>query len=251
MKFEDKTGSMIPFVTFKIREDYNWVSRSTDDYFKHKKVVVFALPGAFTPTCSSVHLPSYDDLYPSFRALGIDDVICLSVNDSFVMNEWKKKENVRHVTMLPDGNGEFTDKMGFLIDKTALNLGMRSWRYSMLVEDRKITKMFIEPDEEGDPYGQSSAEKILLYIDPHGTQPLSVTLFSRRGCLFCARARELLGQHKIFYEELFLHENYSIKTLKAVSGHASFPQVFINGEKIGGIEELETYLSSQRLPLAG
>jgi glutathione amide-dependent peroxidase len=247
MGFVDKTGSSIPFVIFKIRQDYEWISKTTDDFFKHKKVVLFALPGAFTPTCSSVHLPSYDELYPAFRAHGIDDVICLAVNDSFVLNEWKKRENVRNVTMLPDGNGEFTKKLGFLVDKSDLNFGMRSWRYSMLVEDRKIIKMFIEPEEDGDPYGVSSAEKMLHFLNPHEPLPESVTVFSRHGCLYCAKAKELLAAHHIPYDELFLHEHFSIKTLKAVSAATSFPQIFINGELVGGTQDLEELLDYRAL----
>lgn len=247
MEFQDKTGTLVPFVEFKIRQDYEWITKTTDDFFKHRRVILFALPGAFTPTCSSVHLPSYDDLYASFRSSGIDDVICLAVNDSFVMNEWKQRENIRHVTMLPDGNGEFTKKLGFMVDKSEQNLGFRSWRYSMLVEDRKILKMFIEPDEEGDPYGQSSAEKMLAFLNPHAALPEAVTIFSRPGCLYCAKAREILDNQGVEYHELLLHEHYSLKTLKSISGQTSFPQIFINGERIGGAEELQRLIDYRHL----
>ncbi|HXH76082.1 MAG TPA: peroxiredoxin [Bacteriovoracaceae bacterium] len=143
MALTDKTGQRIPSITFKVREDYKWVTKTTDDFFKGKRVVLFALPGAFTPTCSSVHLPQYNELYDSFRANGIDDVICLAVNDSFVLNEWKKAEKAYRITMLPDGNGEFTKEMGLLVNKDDLCFGYRSWRYAMVVNDGVIEKMFL------------------------------------------------------------------------------------------------------------
>jgi glutaredoxin-like protein len=239
MQFEDKTDQLVPEATFRIREDYQWVTKHTDDFFKNKKVVLFALPGAFTPTCSSVHLPSYNDLYSAFKRNGIDDVICLSVNDSFVMNEWKKKERAQNITMLPDGNGEFSRKLGFLVNKQEMCFGDRSWRYSMLVDDGKIIKLFIEPEEEGDPYGESSAEKMLYYLNPHEPLPEAITIFSRSGCIYCAKAKELLDKNGMQYEELVLLEDYTIKTLKAVSGQTTFPQIFINGEHIGGTSDLE------------
>jgi glutathione-dependent peroxiredoxin len=243
MEFQDKTDQLVPDATFRIREDFEWVTRHTDDFFRKKKVVLFALPGAFTPTCSSVHLPSYNDLYSAFKRNGIDDVICLSVNDSYVMNAWKSKERANNITMLPDGNGEFTRKLGFLVDKKEMCFGERSWRYSMLVDDGKIIKMFIEPDEEGDPYGESSAEKMLHYINPHEELPESITLFSRSGCIYCAKAKELLEKNAMEYEELVLLRDYTIKTLKAVSGQTNFPQIFINGEHVGGITELERLIN--------
>jgi glutathione-dependent peroxiredoxin len=243
MEFQDITNQHVPDVTFRIRQDYEWVTKNTDDFFKNKKVVLFALPGAFTPTCSSLHLPSFNDLYSAFVRNGIDDVICLSVNDSFVMNEWKKKERAYNITMLPDGNGEFSRKLGFLVNKQEMCFGMRSWRYSMLVDNGKIMKMFIEPDEEGDPYGESSAEKMLHYINPHEALPESITIFTRSGCIYCAKAKELLEKNSMEYEELVLLEDYTIKTLKAVSGQVTFPQIFINGEHVGGTSDLERLIN--------
>lgn len=245
MAFKDKTGQRVPMVTFKIREDYKWVTKNSDDIFRHKRVVLFALPGAFTPTCSSVHLPRYNELYDTFRSYGIDDVVCLSVNDSFVLNEWKKAEKADKITMLPDGNGEFSRALGFLVNKSDLCFGERSWRYSMVVNDGIIEKMFIEPEEEGDPYGESSAEKMLKYLGPDASLPDSVTVFAKHGCIYCARAKEMLQQRKIPYEELVLNDQFSIKTVKAISGSTQLPQVFINGEHIGGAEDLEKYLQSK------
>lgn len=245
MAFEDKTGQRVPMVTFKIREDYKWVTKTSDDIFKHKKVVLFALPGAFTPTCSSVHLPRYNELYDSFRSYGVDDVVCLSVNDSFVLNEWKKAEKADKITMLPDGNGEFSRALGFLVNKSDLCFGERSWRYSMVVDDGVIEKMFIEPESEGDPYGESSAEKMLKYLNPDAHLPDSVTVFTKHGCIYCARAKEMLQQRKIPYEELTLNDQFTIKTVKAISDTTKLPQVFINGDHIGGAEELEKYFKSK------
>lgn len=245
MALMDKTGQKVPDVKFKTRENFEWVSRSTDDYFKNKRVILFALPGAFTPTCSMVHLPTYNDLYDAFKAHGIDDVICLSVNDPFVMNEWKRAERADKITMLPDGNGEFSRKLGFLTDKSDKCLGERSWRYSMIVNDGVIEKMFIEPEEEGDPYGESSPEKMLKYLAPEAEIPASVTIFTRPGCRFCAEAKDLLSKSKFCFEELILNKDFSIRTAKAISGTTTLPQIFINGDRIGGAQELKSYLGSK------
>ena len=245
MALEDKTGQRVPDVKFKLRENFQWVTKTTDDFFRDKKVILFALPGAFTPTCSMVHLPTYNDLFEAFKANGIDDVICLSVNDSFVMNEWKRAEKADHITMLPDGNGEFSEKLGFLTDKRDKCLGQRSWRYSMIVNNGIIEKMFIEPEEEGDdPYGESSPETMLKYLSPDARLPDSVTIFTRPGCRFCARAKELLRKNELKFEELVLNKEFSIRTAKAISGSSKLPQIFINGKKIGGAEDLEKYLNS-------
>lgn len=243
MGFQDKTGQKVPDVIFRIKRDFEWLTKTSDDYFKGKRVVLFALPGAFTPTCSNIHLPSYDDLYDCFCSLGIDDVICLSVNDSYVMNEWKKSEKVENVTMLPDGNGEFTRKLGFLTDKSDECLGERSWRYSMLVNDGIIEKMFIEPEnDENDPYEESGPENMLKYLSPGIKIPESVTVFTRQNCRYSELARDLLRKRNMPFEELVLNEGFSIKTVKALSGSTKLPQVFINGKHIGGAEDLKKHL---------
>ena len=167
----------VPNVTFKTRvrdesvegpNPYRWEDKTTQDIFAGKKVVVFSLPGAFTPTCSSNHLPRYDELYDEFKAQGVDEIVCISVNDAFVMFQWGKQQGNKNIFLLPDGNGEFTRKMGMLVDKSNLGFGMRSWRYSMLVDDCKIEKMFIEPDFDDncptDPFEVSDADTILAYI---------------------------------------------------------------------------------------
>ena len=167
----------VPDVVFKTRvrdesiggdNPFRWQDRTTQDVFGGKRVVLFALPGAFTPTCSSTHLPRYEELYEGIKAQGVDEIICLSVNDAFVMFQWGKKLGAEKVFLLPDGNGEFTRKMGMLVEKNNLGFGMRSWRYSMVVDNGKIEKMFVEPDYGDncptDPFEVSDADTMLAYL---------------------------------------------------------------------------------------
>ena len=144
--FNNLEGKRIPDVTFRTRRGHEWVDLTSDEIFTGRNVIVFSLPGAFTPTCSSSHVPRYNQLVPQFKAQGIDEVICVSVNDAFVMNEWQRAQKADRVTFLPDGNGEFSEKMGLLVGKENLGFGKRSWRYSMLVRDGVVDKMFIEPE---------------------------------------------------------------------------------------------------------
>ena len=146
MALKNIEGQRVPEVTFRTRDGSQWKDVKTSEVFAGKKGVVFALPGAFTPTCSSAHVPRYNELLPAFKAKGVDSIVCLSVNDAFVMSEWAANQHAKDITFLPDGNGEFSEKMGMLVDKSAIGFGKRSWRYSMLVEDGTIKKMFIEPD---------------------------------------------------------------------------------------------------------
>ncbi len=166
-----------PQVTFKTRirdeavegpNPFRWRDVTSDELFKDRKVVLFALPGAFTPTCSTTHLPSYEALYDDFKALGIDDVVCLSVNDAFVMFQWGKHMGVEKVRLLPDGSGEFTRKMGMLVDKDNLGFGMRSWRYSAFINDGEVEQMFAEPgfadNCPSDPFEVSDAQTMLNWL---------------------------------------------------------------------------------------
>lgn len=232
-------GKRVPEVTFRTREGSGWKNVSTSDLFAGKKVVVFALPGAFTPTCSSAHVPRYNELAPAFQARGIDSIVCLSVNDAFVMNEWGLNQNADHVTFIPDGNGEFTKGMGMLTNKADLGFGDRSWRYSMLVEDGVIKKMFVEPDVEGDPFTNSDADTMLKFLDPQAKAPTDVLLFGRPGCSFCAKAKSLLDAKGWKYDEV----RATPRNLRAVSGRTSTPQIFIDGKYIGGADELEKFLA--------
>jgi len=236
-------GQKVPLTTFQTRRHHEWVDLTSDEIFKGRTVVVFSLPGAFTPTCSSSHVPRYNQLTPVLQEHGVDEVICMSVNDAFVMNQWKAEQKAHNITFLPDGNGEFTRGMGMLVSKTDLGFGERSWRYSMLVKDGVVEKMFIEADLPGDPFEVSDADTMLGYIAPNAQLPLNVTLFSRDGCAYCAQAKALLQDAGIAYEELVLNRDFSESTIRAVSGEATVPQVFINGSLIGGSEALQNYFS--------
>jgi thioredoxin-dependent peroxiredoxin len=167
----------VPHVIFKTRvrdesvggpNPFRWQDVTTEEVFNGKRVVVFSLPGAFTPTCSTTHLPRYEELYEEIKGQGVDEIYCLSVNDAFVMFQWGKNVGADKVKLLPDGNGEFTRKMGMLVEKSNLGFGMRSWRYSMVVKDGTVEKVFAEPgysDNCGtDPFEVSDADTMLAYL---------------------------------------------------------------------------------------
>ena len=170
----------VPDVVFKTRvrdeamagpNPYRWRERKSGEIFGGRKVVLFALPGAFTPTCSSTHLPGFEAHYDEFVQLGIDEVICLSVNDAFVMFQWGKALGIENVTLLPDGSARFSRAMGMLVAKDNLGFGQRSWRYSMFADDGKIVKLLAEPgfgdDVEDDPLEVSDAETMLAFLRSH------------------------------------------------------------------------------------
>jgi peroxiredoxin len=167
-------GRQLPEVTFKTRardesiggpNPYRWENKTTADYFKGKRVVLFSLPGAFTPTCSTYQLPDFEKLYGEFQDKDIDAIYCISVNDAFVMNAWGKQQGLKNVKLIPDGSGEFTRKMGMLVCKDNLGFGMRSWRYAAVVNDGLVEIWFEEPgfsdNCETDPYGESSPQNVL------------------------------------------------------------------------------------------
>lgn len=244
MMLADKTGHKVPAVTFKTRDNDQWLDVTTGQLFDNKTVVVFSLPGAFTPTCSSTHLPRYNELADVFKANGVDDIVCISVNDTFVMNAWLADQEADKVTVIPDGNGEFTQGMGMLVDKQEIGFGKRSWRYAMLVKNGVIDKMFIEPQQPGDPFEVSDADTMLNYINSEATAPADVSLFTKPGCLHCARAKQLLHDKQLAFEEIVLGQDATLRSLRAISGQTSVPQVFISGRHIGGADELEKYFQS-------
>jgi len=246
MKLQNLEGQRVPDVTLKLRENDDWKEISTGDYFVGKNVIVFSLPGAFTPTCSSSHLPRYEELEPAFKAAGVDEIACVSVNDAFVMDAWARDQNAEHVRMLPDGNGLFTEAMGMLVDKSDLGFGPRSWRYSMYVQDGVISKMFIEPEMPGDPFEVSDADTMLSYLNPRSEAPKSVTIFTKPGCSHCARAKKLLADHGLGYEEILLGRDATVRSLRAVAASGATPQVFIDGRLIGGADQLETHLQASQ-----
>ena len=241
-----REGQKVPAVTFRTRQDGQWRDVSTDQVFKGRTVIVFSLPGAYTPTCSTTHLPRYNELAPTFSKLGVDEIVCLSVNDGFVMSEWQKDQDAPNVTFIPDGNGEFTEKMGMLVDKSNLGFGKRSWRYAMLVKDGTIVKQFIEPEKEGDPFEVSDADTMLAYLSPATKAPEPAVIFSKAGCPHCARAKALLEANGVAYEEVQLGKSITFSTVRAVSGKGTAPQVFIGGRHIGGADDLEAYFLADR-----
>jgi len=170
-------GNNVPNVTFKTRvrdesiggeNPFRWQDVSTSDIFKGRSIVLFSLPGAFTPTCSSTHLPGYDARYDELKSLGVDEVYCLSVNDAFTMFQWSKSLGISNVKMLPDGNGDFTRLMGMLVKKENVGFGERSWRYSAHVVDGEIQRIFSEPGMmdncPDDPYECSDVDTMIDYL---------------------------------------------------------------------------------------
>lgn len=243
---QNREGHRVPDVVFRTRKNNDWLDITTKNLFAGKKVVVFSLPGAFTPTCSSTHLPRYNELAGVFKDNGVDDIVCLSVNDGFVMQAWGEDQDADNLTLIPDGNGDFSEGMGMLVDKTELGFGKRSWRYAMLVDDGVIEKMFIEPQKPGDPFEVSDADTMLNYINPKAKQPARVTLFSKPGCPHCHRAKEALTSKGLRYEEIELgSKGLSYSSLTAVTGQGTTPQVYIDGNHIGGADELEAYFQSK------
>lgn len=236
----NREGQKVPNATFHtLNGAGDWTDLTTDNIFKGKTVVVFSLPGAFTPTCSSTHAPRYNELAPAFFANGVDNVICIAVNDAFVMNEWARLQECSNILLLPDGNGEFSGNMGMLVDKSNLGFGKRSWRYSMLVRDGMIEKMFIEPDKPGDPFEVSDADTMLGYINPKARKPDQVAILTREGCGFCAKAKVLLKERGYDFAEVRLDHSDRSRIVGAITGRGTVPQIFINGQHIGGLTELQ------------
>lgn len=243
MALENIEGQMVPQVVFHTRQNDEWLDISTNDIFAGKTVVVFSLPGAFTPTCSSTHLPRYNELAPVFKENGVDEIVCLSVNDTFVMNAWSADQEADNVMVIPDGNGDFSEGMGMLVDKNDLGFGKRSWRYSMLVKNGKIEKMFIEPNVPGDPFEVSDADTMLNFINPEAQAPKVATIFTKPDCPFCAKAKALLSEQGIRFEEITIsNSDVTSRTLYAVAKADTVPQIFIEGEYIGGSDDLAAYL---------
>ncbi len=242
MPLTNREHQRVPDVRFRFRKDGAFEDATTEALFAGKTVVVFSLPGAFTPTCSSSHVPRYQQLAPRFFEEGVDEIFCVSVNDAFVMDAWQAEERADRLRFVPDGNGEFTRGMGMLVDKSELGFGERSWRYSMLVRDGVIEKMFIEPEVDGDPYGASDADTMLHYIAGEVELPPAIALFTKSGCSHCIRAKRLLEENGLDYEEVPSTQSMRF----ALSGETSTPRIFIDGEHIGGADELAQYLQEPR-----
>jgi glutaredoxin-like protein len=235
-------GAAIPDTQLRWIEHDKLSAISTRELFANRTLVVFALPGAFTPTCSSQHLPQFEELVPNLRDAGVDDVLCIAVNDAFVMAEWGAQQQVRDVRLLADGNAEFTEAMGMLLDGSGKGLGRRSRRYSMLVRNGRIEKMFAEADEDGDPFKVSDAATMLRYLAPDKAQPPRIAVLSKPGCPYCAKARAMLDQHGLRYTDVPLPDATRARVLAAVSKSITAPQVFADGELIGDSEQLKAWL---------
>ena len=173
-----KEQYQVPEVEFVLRENSEFVTRTTADLFDGKRVVIFSLPGAFTPTCSAYQLPGFEENYDEFTALGIDAIYCVSVNDGFVMNAWAKDQGIEKVKLIPDGNAYFTRSMGYLVRKSNLGFGERSWRYAAVVNDGLIEKLFLEEgfrdNADTDPYEASTPEAVLEYVKSTVKEPTPV-----------------------------------------------------------------------------
>ncbi|MDB6082352.1 MAG: glutathione peroxidase [Gammaproteobacteria bacterium] len=238
-----RAGSMVPDAELAELRDGKVERIRSSELFRGRRVILFALPGAFTPTCSTAHVPGYVARLKDFRQAGIDDVICLSVNDPYVMEAWQRSEKAQGIRFVADPYGEFTDAMGMTVDHSDASLGRRSWRYSMLVDHGKIEVMFIEADLPGDPFEVSDADTMFKYLRPDQKSVGSAFMLARHGCPHCARAKDLLSERGIAFEAIHLGDELTMQGVKAASGAATVPQIFIGGERIGGADQLADYLS--------
>jgi len=241
-----REGSRVPDVELAELADGKVKKYGSRDLFAGRKVILFALPGAFTPTCSTAHVPGYVAHLKAFRDAGVDDVVCLSVNDPFVMEAWQRSEKAQGIHFVADPYGDFTREMGMSIDHRDAGLGTRSWRYSMLVNDGVIEKMFIEPDVPGDPFEVSDADTMLNHLRPGRKELGPVLMLARHGCPFCAKAKEMLADRGIAFDAVYLGDELTMQGVKAASGAAKVPQVFIDGKLIGGSDQLEKFFSANR-----
>jgi peroxiredoxin/glutaredoxin len=239
-----REGSQVPQTDLFELRDRASVRIHTNELFAGRRVILFALPGAFTPTCSTAHVPGYVAEIDNFHRAGIEEVICLSVNDPFVMAAWQRSEKARGIRFMADPRAEFTQAMGVAIDQRDLPLGLRSWRYSMLVDDGIIKKMFIEPDKPGDPLEVSDAETMLQYLQPNRKRHGPVLVLARHGCPYCERAKGLLRQQQFEFEIGYVGDELSMRGVKAATGKATVPQVFIDGQLVGGADQLERYFAT-------
>lgn len=241
--FANRESQRVPAGQFhRIAADGALETVSTAEVFDGKTVIVFALPGAFTPTCSSAHVPRYEELAPQFAAAGVDAIVCVSVNDAFVMHAWGEDQGAETVQMLADGNGDWTKAMGLLVDKSAIGFGPRSWRYSMLVRDGVVEKQFIEPDVPGDPYEVSDADTMLGHLAPErATHTPDIVLFTKQGCGHCRRAKAQLAEAGLAYEDV----PATPRMLRALSSTPTTPRVFVDGALIGGADALEAWLAAR------
>lgn len=236
----------VPDADLLLQANGEWKRTGSGALFGGKTSVVFALPGAFTPTCSSQHLPRFEELAPVLREHGVDQVLCVAVNDPFVMAEWGRQQGLREVQLVSDGNGDFSRKMGMLRDTNGSGMGARSRRYSMLVRDAAIVKMFAEAPDAGDAYAVSDADTMLDYLAPGTAKPPRVAILTKPGCPYCASAMKVLREHHLRFDEWGLNDGMRSRVLGAMAGATTTPQVFADGRLIGGLDALKKYLDESR-----
>lgn len=236
------TGDAVPDVPLHLLRDGRWSDAGASELLRGRRVVLFGLPGAFTPTCSTQHVPRYEELAPALRAHGVDEIVCVTVNDPYVVEAWAQEHGTEHLAYVADGNADFTRALGLLVDQRAAHMGERSRRYALLVNDGRVEQAFIEPDEDGDPYTVSDADTMLRTLDPDAQPPDQVVIFTRAGCPHCARARELLEEAGFDYVDIPLGADVRHRVAGALAGRETVPVVFLNGELIGGADELEARL---------
>jgi len=237
-------GRQVPEVQFEVVERNRLDTLPGAELFSGQTVALFALPGAFTPTCSNRHVPRFQELADALRDEGVDEIVCLAVNDPWVMAAWSAEQHCPDIRFVPDTQGQFSRALGMLTEVP--HLGERSRRYALLVRHGVIEKAFVEPDEPGDPYTVSDADTLLAYLNPTAVALQPVAVFARLGCPFCDRAMVLLREHDLTFQVIEVGEDVSMDAVKAVSGRATVPQVYIGGTRIGGAEELERYLQTSR-----
>lgn len=243
-------GDRIPDVTVQLLEEGKAKAVRTGALFANRRVVAFALPGAFTPTCSAQHLPRYEDLAPAFRAAGVDALYCFSVNDPFVLAEWGRAQGVREVQLVADGNGDFAQAMGQLEDRRELGFGRRSHRYSLHAVDGRIEQLYVEAHEAGDPFRVSDAETMLAHLAPQAPRPAQIAIVTKPGCPWCTQAKDALRAHGLAYAELALDDAQRGRVLAALANATTAPQIFVGGRLLGGTEQLQEWLERQPGPSA-
>ena len=239
-----RVGTQIPDVELVELLDAKVVRIRSVDLFRGRRVALFALPGAFTPTCSSEHVPGYVRMLDQLQDAGVTEVICLSVNDPYVMEAWQRAEKAQSLRFISDPYGDFTAGMGMLVDNRDAALGKRSWRYSVLVDNGLIEAMFVERDVPGDPFEVSGAETMMKHLKPDYVTPRPAFMLARHGCPHCARAKQLLKERGIPFEAVHLSDEFTMQGVKAASGATTVPQVFIDGRLIGGADQLQQHFSS-------
>ncbi len=240
---EINEGHAIPDCHFELCDGVKVKIRNKQNLFQHRTVILFGLPGAFAPTCSQEHLPRYKELESTFKDYGVNEICCVAVNDAFVMQAWQKHTHAENLTFLPDGEAIFTKALGMNTHCSDLGLGIRSRRYSMLIKNGLIEKMFVERDDPSDPLEVSDADTMLQYLAPSHQTQQAITLFTKPDCPFCANAKNTLTQHKIAYDEIIVGQDASLTSLQAITGRTTVPQIFIGGRHLGGSEELRQYLT--------